>query len=87
MAWTWPTSWRILWKAAYFPARALTRIERASACGAAAKSNPKLCKRVKARLRDVTLAGAQDLARRALACGSADEVRALLAGAAGAIPG
>jgi phosphoenolpyruvate-protein phosphotransferase len=42
---------------------------------------------VKARLRDVTLAGAQDLARRALACGSAAEVRALLAGAAGAIPG
>lgn len=41
---------------------------------------------VKARLRDVTLAGAQDLARRALACGSAAEVRALLAGAAGAIP-
>ncbi|MGQ1839289.1 phosphoenolpyruvate--protein phosphotransferase [Kocuria turfanensis] len=38
---------------------------------------------VKARLRDVTLAGARDLARRALACGSADEVRALLAGAAG----
>ncbi|MGX5356895.1 phosphoenolpyruvate--protein phosphotransferase [Kocuria sp. KH4] len=34
---------------------------------------------VKARLRDVTLAGARDLARRALACGSADEVRALLA--------
>ncbi|MFC4903411.1 phosphoenolpyruvate--protein phosphotransferase [Kocuria oceani] len=38
---------------------------------------------VKARLREVTLAGARDLARRALACGSADEVRALLAGAAG----
>ncbi|MEX5294993.1 phosphoenolpyruvate--protein phosphotransferase [Kocuria sp. CPCC 205268] len=39
---------------------------------------------VKARLRTVTLAGARDLARRALACGSADEVRALLAETGGA---